>query len=366
MNISTTVFFINCVILLFVAVLCIIDPVVLGYLLMEDTPVEWTGFLCLIVSGYFWLKAVKYNADRRIIAGCICCAGLALLSLFVAGEEVSWGQRIFSYATPEFFRYHNVQKELTIHNLGFVWLHPKGFAVLFMITYGVMLPVVVALIKPIRRFATTHAIPIPPWGSSFGFLIAAWLMTKPITGTDDEIGELVFSFSLLGCSIAAQKLKSSGVFVSRLVVLLILLACIISLMSFQNTDQRLHLIRIGPLKSGQIFEGLGRNFEAAQEYEKLARFWKTDWNLWIRVMELYRDSGEIERAYDLASWFLRIHRREWRAYEMFVECGLLLDRPDDADSQLRELLVEEPENHHIQRARNILNESVSAHINNTI
>lgn len=36
--------------------------------------------------------------------------------LFISGEEISWGQRIFNVASPEFFEQYNHQQELNLHN----------------------------------------------------------------------------------------------------------------------------------------------------------------------------------------------------------------------------------------------------------
>lgn len=41
--------------------------------------------------------------------------GVALA--LVAMEEISWGQRLFGFQTPAWFRLHNAQGEATIHNL---------------------------------------------------------------------------------------------------------------------------------------------------------------------------------------------------------------------------------------------------------
>lgn len=41
---------------------------------------------------------------------------LALFFLFVCGEEISWGQRIFNYETPSFLMKANVQQETNLHN----------------------------------------------------------------------------------------------------------------------------------------------------------------------------------------------------------------------------------------------------------
>ena len=45
---------------------------------------------------------------------------LGFLFLFGAGEELSWGQRIVGFDTPESIRARNVQEELNIYNLEFL------------------------------------------------------------------------------------------------------------------------------------------------------------------------------------------------------------------------------------------------------
>ena len=42
---------------------------------------------------------------------------LAFTFFFGFGEEISWGQRIFNFETPDFIAKSNTQKEFTIHNL---------------------------------------------------------------------------------------------------------------------------------------------------------------------------------------------------------------------------------------------------------
>jgi hypothetical protein len=42
---------------------------------------------------------------------------LTLLCLFGAGEEISWGQRLFALETPDYLKDKNAQGELGIHNL---------------------------------------------------------------------------------------------------------------------------------------------------------------------------------------------------------------------------------------------------------
>lgn len=45
---------------------------------------------------------------------------LALLFFAAFGEEVSWGQHLFGFETPDTFERHNIQRELNLHNLRFL------------------------------------------------------------------------------------------------------------------------------------------------------------------------------------------------------------------------------------------------------
>ena len=45
------------------------------------------------------------------------CILLAIILFLMAGEELSWGQRIFNWETPELIATYNIQKETNFHNL---------------------------------------------------------------------------------------------------------------------------------------------------------------------------------------------------------------------------------------------------------
>lgn len=40
-----------------------------------------------------------------------------LAYIWAGGEEISWGQRIIGFESPEYFRENNDQQEFTFHNL---------------------------------------------------------------------------------------------------------------------------------------------------------------------------------------------------------------------------------------------------------
>ncbi len=47
----------------------------------------------------------------------ILCVLLAIILFLMAGEELSWGQRIFNWKTPDLIATYNIQKETNFHNL---------------------------------------------------------------------------------------------------------------------------------------------------------------------------------------------------------------------------------------------------------
>ena len=100
---------------------------------------------------------------------------LAALFFFITGEEISWGQRIFGWGTPDWME-SNVQKETTIHNLEIFNAHTKEHELkpfwqslltmnrmfsLFWLSWCLALPLAVRFIAPIRRITEWFRVPLP-------------------------------------------------------------------------------------------------------------------------------------------------------------------------------------------------------------
>ncbi|HEU4571347.1 MAG TPA: hypothetical protein VFR93_01570 [Candidatus Limnocylindrales bacterium] len=86
-------------------------------LMSEDRIVEWLQFVTiLLASGVFALVArAAWRGDRRGLAALF--ALVAAAAFVVAGEEISWGQRILGLETPEVLDRINHQGETNIHNI---------------------------------------------------------------------------------------------------------------------------------------------------------------------------------------------------------------------------------------------------------
>jgi hypothetical protein len=105
------------------------------FITMEDGPVEWAQFACYVLTAVFSASiALRRWRDGQIWQA-LLFAGLAFMNVFVAGEEIAWGQRIFGIQTPESLREINDQGETTIHNIGFIQ-DIFNFAMFLMATYG--------------------------------------------------------------------------------------------------------------------------------------------------------------------------------------------------------------------------------------
>ena len=91
-------------------------------LVREDGVYESAGALaCLlaaIILGYTFVAGPTSDAGcggKRRRNGWLLM--WSVLFLLMAGEEISWGQRILGLPTPDWLREINLQNELTLHNL---------------------------------------------------------------------------------------------------------------------------------------------------------------------------------------------------------------------------------------------------------
>ncbi len=76
--------------------------------------VQWVlGALAAVLGGRIaWRLGV-----RRRWGWALCYGVLALGLVWVAGEEISWGQRLVGFQTPAWVMERNQQEELNLHNL---------------------------------------------------------------------------------------------------------------------------------------------------------------------------------------------------------------------------------------------------------
>lgn len=117
--------------------------------LAEDGPIEWATAAVYIVLAPTALLVARQRLRRGDRLGTLAFVILAAGFIFIAGEEVSWGQRQIGFTGPEALVARNIQGEANLHNLlGRYALHLAYIAVGL---WGLGLGRVVARMIPVAR-----------------------------------------------------------------------------------------------------------------------------------------------------------------------------------------------------------------------
>lgn len=110
-------------------------PTTYDALVQEDRVVEW--WTVLLFLGAAALGGVRAVRGRRAFDLLV-----ALFCLVVAGEEVSWGQRLVGFTPPDLFLANNTQQEANLHNFHGALGKPKWLLMAALAGYGLLLPAV--------------------------------------------------------------------------------------------------------------------------------------------------------------------------------------------------------------------------------
>lgn len=127
---------------------------------------------------------------------------LVVACSYVVLEEISWGQRIFGFDTPEYLKARNLQGEANLHNL-FTGPHKTllkdlisiGLA-LGLVGFGLVYPLILRLRWRLAIWVDKLGIAAPPLALSPYFVLAAFFELKPLSFNEAEVAELLISSAL--------------------------------------------------------------------------------------------------------------------------------------------------------------------------
>lgn len=197
-------------------------------LVKEDGPFENAGALMFLTTSVlffmlFFSKNKFYKAeDREYFSSYFRRTFFLLLGLLffvLLGEEISWGQRIIGFETPEGIEERNIQDEFNFHNLDIfhlrgedkvrktgikAWFTAKKIFVYVFILYLFIIPLIVKYIEPIKNLAKQFYFPVPKieLGILFILNILLFKACKPLSdGTTGMLRGLAeveeFNFALI-------------------------------------------------------------------------------------------------------------------------------------------------------------------------
>ncbi len=164
----------------------------------EDGIVETCTALLLFFTSLLLLEHLLSGKIKYAPIKALVTFVLAVVFIFGAGEEISWGQRIFHFSSGEFFMENNTQGETNLHNL---MVH--GFKInklifgqlltVLLVIHLFLTPYLYAKLQGFRELANQLAIPIGKYHHALYFTVVLILIFIIPSGKKWELFELSFS-----------------------------------------------------------------------------------------------------------------------------------------------------------------------------
>ncbi len=172
----------------------------------EDGIAEWltvAGLLMGSIVCFYRLARLRHKKSKWFLFVTFC---MGLFLFFAAGEEISWGQRIFGIKTPEYFKQHNAQQETNLHNLVVdgVKINKLIFSAILSIGLAIFLVVVPFIYrrnKSVQKFLDSSAIPIPQLYQVIAFILVFVITSLIPHGKSAELlecGGAILFFLIMG------------------------------------------------------------------------------------------------------------------------------------------------------------------------
>lgn len=162
----------------------------------EDRIIEWLQFVIVVIAAVFsGLTAWSLRKRYTLFAGIFVLITLALI--VIAGDEISWGQRLIGLTTPEQLAARNVQGEITFHNMDVVSaiMWQAYFIVGLFGTFGWL--VKGDLVRLFPALQKSLDLLVPPWYTSLYFLILLNYQVRTRPGVTHSLGYWGESIELL-------------------------------------------------------------------------------------------------------------------------------------------------------------------------
>lgn len=174
---------------------------------VEDGVLEWLQFVGLAtISFVFFDRAWHFKQGKSVLFVGFALL-VALFFLFAAGEEISWGQRLFAIESSDFFKSNNLQKETNLHNL--VVGETKVNKLIFGTLLGLIFTFYLAVLSPlyhssvwVKKWVDDFGIPMPKVYQTVGYILIVLLVEVLVkvfsdTGRRGELTEFAAIYMVL-------------------------------------------------------------------------------------------------------------------------------------------------------------------------
>jgi hypothetical protein len=161
------------------------SPDLFRWLIDEDLVIENLQFALILMASLISARSSVrlWRSGRRALG--MLCGLYALAALFVAGEEISWGQRILGIPTPPKLERINWQQEISAHNI-YGFNGPFTYALMLVGLYGTVMPFLRHAAGAPRQRSTLSYLLIPPlclvpgFFMPFGYRLIRWVFRPEV------------------------------------------------------------------------------------------------------------------------------------------------------------------------------------------
>lgn len=169
---------------------------------VEDGAIEYlTAIMLISISFLSLFRLIKLGKVKKAL-WILGTSLFVLLFVFGAGEEISWGQRIFGVESSEFFKENNAQGETNLHNMvvGGKKVNKVIFSqllTLVLVIYLIVCPILFRKASWFKSLANRFAVPIPRWSHTIAFLLSTAFVLAIPSDRKWEVYELAFGVIFL-------------------------------------------------------------------------------------------------------------------------------------------------------------------------
>ena len=165
---------------------------------------EWIQFLCYGLAFFIGIKAYTlYKKNSQKIIQKYILLFFAIGCAFIALEEISYGQHIFKWETPELIKNINQQGEINFHNL--VIMQGNNIQEIAFVLVGYFGGLSWIFLGKTLNYSKTNPV-LSEWYLSLYFLPVSIFYTQKIWilhwgNNHQELFETILSFGFLGISL---------------------------------------------------------------------------------------------------------------------------------------------------------------------
>lgn len=352
-------------------------PVAYIWATYEDLYGEWGQTFFYMAACLFSLLMCRRQSRYRWFF-----VVLALATFYVFMEEISWGQRIIGFESPDVFKRYNLQNEANIHNLlvGPISTTTKEVvewvlaSALFL--YGVLYPLTLKLRWRVATWFDRLGFAAPPFYLWPYFLTAAWLELAPFGFNEAEVAEILVGSSLAFMTMHYWLLTRRQLDVhdsagwppgtsTRLAVSILLITVVVASLSLLTTryiyaddvkrDRIDRRVLNGYEKFAKRYERFGRLDITAELLERVHGKEPGRTSILRRIAKTYRAMGDEDR--------FRLYNQK----ALDVDLAIYAKKPDKISTNIslartyRQRGETEKVRFHAKRAREIALARVEAH-----